>query len=194
MLHHIQVTQEVLDASVVNPAAAVTAGTDRNHQIPQQEQQHQQQQEGLEAEARASVRPVQPSCQQEQQQGVAVTNSHGQQQQEKEVAPAAAATAAAAHASQQPAQSLQPEQQQQAGEAAQKLASSNVQGQHCTQMQAKSSAECGHSNLCFCGSEPGGGAGLGSSGPEVVARAGERVSLTIRRVLKVHKALGFMGR
>jgi hypothetical protein len=192
MLRCIQVSQEVLDASVVNIAASAAAETHTHHQV-----ELQQQQEGFEAEAHASVQPAQPSLQQEQQQVLAAVNGHGQQQQEMNEVVPAAITAEKAHASQQPAQTLQLEQQQQASfsaEASQQLTSSNVQTQHCAQLQAKSSAERVHDNLCCCCSEPGGGAGLGSGGPEVVARKGERVSLTMRRVLKVHKALGVLRR
>jgi hypothetical protein len=168
MLYPVQVSQEVLDASVVNAAAAAAAGQTGFNQPTQQH--HQQQQQGLEA-AHVPEQPAQQNIQQEQHQVLVAANGCVQQ-------PTAAA-----------AQSPQLEQQQHCG-VAQPLPSSS--DENCAQLHVKSSAEAAHSNLCCCGSEPCGGVGLERGGPEMIDRKGERVSLTIRSVLKVHKALGFL--
>lgn len=152
-LHGIEeVTEEVLDASVVNPEA----------REQQQQQQHQQKQ-------------------QEQRQQLQAERQEAQHQQED--------PQQAQHQQEVPQQALQQQaeqqqhQQQQSGQA------------HAAEVCSQPAAAAQHADSSGKASSSNGSSRCGSGTvPCSVQRQGERISLTIRRVLKVHKALGLLRR
>lgn len=146
-LHGIEeVTEEVLDASVVNLEA-----------LEQQQQQSQQQQQQQE--------------QQQEQELQAERQEAGQQRQ----------------APQQQAQQQQSEQQQQKQQSghvnAAEVGSQPAAAGNATAAAQRAGGSSNGSHRCDSGTVPCS-----------VPRQGERISLTIRRVLKVHKALGLLRR
>lgn len=163
----MQVTHEQLDSSVVNAAAAMAAAGATSQQ-PLHDPQLQQQQQQQQYDCVAHIAGGQPSC------------DPGIQQPE----PAAGCQ-------------IEPQQHQQ-----QRDEHSNNQAHPSSSRPANGcSTALGSSGDSGCG---GGAAAAdcaqvvtplnGSSDGCTVPRQGERVSLTIRRVLKVHKALGILRR